>query len=177
MDINQKESLQRPRAMGVGGTKIINPKEVVVEEWVRLKCQYGCDAYGTRLTCPPYSPRPETTRNMLRFYSSALLMIFDLAVDENEKQRRKEIRKQIAEFERELFLSGHYKAFALVMGPCNFCVPCDITQPCKFQHLARPSMEACGIDVFRTVRKAGFDLEVAQTLDSPCRYCALILLD
>ena len=66
LDMNQEEILQKARAMGVGGTKIINPKEVVVEEWVRLKCQYGCDAYGTRLTYPPYSPRPETTRRPFR---------------------------------------------------------------------------------------------------------------
>ncbi len=30
-----------------------------------VKCKYGCGAYGTRLTCPPYSPTPDETRRML----------------------------------------------------------------------------------------------------------------
>jgi hypothetical protein len=38
-------------------------------------------------------------------------------------------------------------------------------------------MEACGIDVYQTVRNAGFKLEVVKTEDSCCTYNGLILVD
>ncbi len=50
---------------GALDAKIINASDIAVGNWVRLKCQYGCNGYGKKLTCPPYSPRPEETRKML----------------------------------------------------------------------------------------------------------------
>jgi predicted metal-binding protein len=35
---------------------------------------------------------------------------------------------------------------------------CDMTQPCPFPDVARPAMEAVGIDVVRTLRNAGWEL-------------------
>src|ERR1700690_1397988 len=52
----------------------INPEDVVVGNWVRLKCQYGCPSYGKKLSCPPYSPTPEDTRKVLEEYSKAYLI-------------------------------------------------------------------------------------------------------
>lgn len=36
--------------------------------------------------------------------------------------------------------------------------PCDAAKPCPFPELARPAMEAVGIDVVRTLRNAGWEL-------------------
>ena len=52
----------------------IDPNDVVVGNWVRLKCQYGCPSYGKKLSCPPYSPTPEDTRKVLEEYSKAYLI-------------------------------------------------------------------------------------------------------
>ena len=52
----------------------INPSEVVVANWVRLKCKYGCPSYAKKLSCPPYSPEPEETRKVLDEYSKAYLI-------------------------------------------------------------------------------------------------------
>ena len=76
-----------------------------------------------------------------------------------------------------MFLDGFYKAFAMACGPCNLCRSCDITAPCKFEDLARPSMEACGIDVYATLANAGFKLEVVKSIDQGCRFCGMILLE
>jgi len=54
--------------------RLVNPQEVVTAEWVRLKCQYGCDGYGQSLTCPPYSPTPGITRKVLDSYCCAVLI-------------------------------------------------------------------------------------------------------
>ncbi|MGQ9474003.1 MAG: DUF2284 domain-containing protein [Candidatus Caldatribacteriaceae bacterium] len=54
--------------------RLVNPQEVVTAEWVRWKCQYGCDGYGRSLTCPLYAPSPEITRETLDSYHREILI-------------------------------------------------------------------------------------------------------
>ena len=42
---------------------------------------------------------------------------------------------------------------------------------------ARPAMEACGIDVYATVRRAGFEIDVVRTMEQCPNYFGLILVD
>ena len=172
-----KKYLEKAKKIGVSWTKIIHPKNVVTAEWVRIKCQYGCGRYGTCLTCPPFSPTPEYTRKMLEYYSKALIMIYDIPPGPKERRMRQKMRKEIASLEREAFLDGYYKTFGMASGPCNLCKTCDTTQPCKFEDLARPSMEACGIDVYATLANVGYKLEVVKSFDQLCHYCGLLLID
>jgi predicted metal-binding protein len=172
-----KRYFEKVKKTGVSWAKMIHPKNVVTAEWVRLKCQYGCGRYGTCLTCPPFSPTPEYTRKMLEYYSKALIMIYDIPPEPKERRMRQKMRRKIASLEREIFLDGHYKAFSMPSGPCNLCKSCDINQPCKFEDLARPSMEACGIDVYATLANVGYELKVVKSYGQPCHYCGLILID
>jgi len=174
-----KKYLEKAKNNGVSWAKIVHPKNVVAAEWVRLKCQYGCNRYGTCLTCPPFSPTPEYTRKMLEYYSKALIMIYDIhpLPKETERRQRRKMRKDIASLEREAFLDGYYKAFGMASGPCNICPTCDIGQPCKFEDLGRPSMEACGIDVYATLANVGYKLEVVKSFDQLWHYGGLILID
>ena len=36
--------------------KQIDPGDIVVAEWVRFKCRYGCKGYGKHFGCPPVRP-------------------------------------------------------------------------------------------------------------------------
>ncbi|MGC8831216.1 MAG: DUF2284 domain-containing protein [Thermoproteota archaeon] len=112
--------------------KVINASDVVVRDWVRLKCQYGCDGYGKCLTCPPYSPNPEQMRRILSGYSSAMLLRFE--------PEWENVHKVVARLEREAFLSGYYSAFGLASGSCPLCKECNLKN-CVHPELARPSME------------------------------------
>ena len=38
-------------------------------------------------------------------------------------------------------------------------------------------MEACGVDVFTTVRNAGWEIDVVRTHESEYRFFALVLVD
>jgi predicted metal-binding protein len=172
-----KKYLQKAKAFGVSWSKAIHPREVVTAEWVRLKCQYGCGCYGTCLTCPPFSPTPEYTRKALDGYQRAIILIWDIPPNYKERDLRRKMRRQTAALEREMFLDGYYKAFAMTCGPCNLCRSCDVTQPCRFEEAARPSMEACGIDVYGTLANLGYRLKVVQSTDEECRFCGLILVD
>ncbi len=153
----------------VKDARIISPSDVETAAWVRLKCRFGCDGYGQCLVCPPYTPTPQQMREVLDAYSRAVLVHFT---------PQAEIKATVAELEREFFLRGAWKAFALGAGPCYFCKECNVEeQQCLQPHRARPAMEACGIDVFSTVKKAGFPIQVVRTTRQCPNYYGLILVD
>jgi len=169
--------MERARSLGACKAEIISTENVVVGNWVRLKCQYGCGVYGECLTCPPYSPTPDYTKKMMGEYSKGLLMQIENISSMNWPSLGSKLRKIVADLEREIFLDGYHKAFGLAAGPCRFCKTCDTSNHCKHPYIARPSMEACGIDVYQTARNCGFELEVVKTEDSPYSYVALILIE
>lgn len=153
--------------MGAIEAKIIDVGSIVVEDWVRLKCQYGCGNYGKSLTCPPYSPTPEQTRRTLKGYSHAILM---KVPDESMA-----VHDMIAKLERHAFLSGYHSAFGLVAGPCERCEKCNLRH-CVHPRLARPSLESSGIDVYTTARKNEFQIEVLKTRRQKPTYFGLLLV-
>jgi len=169
----------------------INPSEVVVANWVRLKCKYGCPSYAKKLSCPPYSPEPEETRKVLDEYSKAYLIgysgsIFkkygDVEFGEIFPKALKDMRKSIFELEKYSFLAGYYKSFVYgFCGPCKMCDQCVVEEDsltCKFAKVSRPSMEAAGIDVFKTVINAGLELKVQKEVNpDDLRMYTLMLLE
>lgn len=159
--------LKRAEEMGAKGAKIVAASSVLTANWVRWKCQFGCDCFGTNLMCPPYTPEPEDTRVMLDEYQRALLF----------EASGKSVKKIAFRLERELFLSGYYKAFGMGAGPCNICNRCALEKGCRHPDRARPAMESCGVDVFGTVRGHGFTLEVARTCEDPQHYFGLVLIE
>ncbi len=157
------------RKPGVKDIRIISPSDVVTAAWVRLKCQFGCDGYGHCLVCPPFTPTPEHMRVVLDCYHRAILIHFG---------PRAAVKTVVADLERDIFLSGAWKAFGLGAGPCYFCRRCPVEEgQCRHTERARPSMEACGIDVFSTAKKADFPIEVVQTRRQSPDYYGLILVD
>jgi predicted metal-binding protein len=168
---------KKAKSLGVSKAKIIESKTIVVGNWVRLKCQFGCGGYGECLTCPPYSPTPEFTEKLLGDYSQGLLMQIENISSRDEGRIFKKFRKIVADLEREIFLDGYYKALGMTAGPCSFCPICDTSKSCKHPRLARPSMEACGIDVYKTARNNGLSLQVVKSREFPCSYISLILIE
>jgi predicted metal-binding protein len=152
--------------MGAKGARVISADSVVTAEWVRMKCRYGCGGYGRCLTCPPHSPTPQETARMLGEYHWAVLL---------EVGGRP--RELSAKLEREVFLGGYYKAFAFACGPCRMCDACDFENGCRKAELARPSMEACGIDVYETVRRNGFPIDVLTATSQKGHFFQMVLIE
>jgi len=158
--------MQQPGLLEV---KVIRPKDVATGAWVEWKCRFGCDGYGQCLVCPPFTPKPDQTRRVLDGYRRGLLMHF---------RPDAHVKQVVADLERAIFLMGAWKAFGLGAGPCHFCPSCPVPDgPCRHPERARPSMEACGIDVFTTVRKAGLPIEVVTDRRQCPNYYGLILVD
>lgn len=105
---NRLKYIKRAKELGAKEAGIIPAQSIVVAEWVRMKCQFGCDGYGQSLTCPPYSPAPDFTRRMLSFYKNALLVHGGAYAN---------IHEIIPVLEQEIFLDGYHKAFG--MGPAR----------------------------------------------------------
>jgi predicted metal-binding protein len=159
--------------LGIDGAKGIDPRSVVTAEWVRMKCQYGCTGFGLSLCCPPRTPTPDTTRKVIDSYQKAIL----LHRRPEKGERSKILNEVMVRLEIEIFLDGYYKAWSMGSGPCRLCKECDLTGPCKHGYKARPSMEACGIDVFKTARDNGFHIQVVKTHDDERNLFGLILVE
>jgi predicted metal-binding protein len=152
---------------GANEAKIIKASYIKTAAWIRLRCQFGCTHYGTNLCCPPYAPTPEETQKAIDNYSYALLVRF-ISLDE--------VKRHIPEIEREVFIDGRYKSFGFAAGRCRLCPECNL-KTCVQARKARPSMEAAGIDVYETVRKNGFTIEVLKNQDVEGSYFGLVLIE
>jgi predicted metal-binding protein len=103
---------------------------------------------------------------MIVNYRQALLIHSDENVN---------IRNIVVRLERNIFLDGFYKAFGMGAGPCELCRRCP--KLCRYPDAARPSMEACGIDVFSTVRANGFPIKVLKTAKCKGNYYGMVLIE
>ena len=157
--------------LGANDAKIIKTDSVVTSAWVRWKCRYGCDGYNNSLCCPPNTPNYKETRELLDSYQNALLIHCT-----SDYEHRKDPTEIVATLERDIFLAGYHKAFALGSGPCMLCGECSM-DVCRHPENARPSMESCGIDVFTTARNNGYFIEVLKDRSRPMNRYALVLIE
>ena len=158
--------IRRAVKLGAKEAGVIRASSIVVAEWVRMKCQFGCDGFGQSLTCPPYSPAPETTRKIIACYKRALLV---------RGNAYTEIHALIPALEQEIFLDGYFKAFGMGAGPCQLCVKC--AKYCRHPDKTRPSMEACGIDVYSTVKNNGYPIKVLKDGNCKGNYYGVVLIE
>jgi predicted metal-binding protein len=169
----------------------ISSHDVIVANWVRFKCRFGCKGYAKHLGCPPYAPSPEDTRKMVEEYQTGILLRFDgipghadLAPDEIPLDFHPFFRDLILwvngtvhYLEKTAFYDGFYKAFGFGAYPCIYCehehcvaeeqpgvVDESMRRLCRHMDLVRPTMEGAGIDVFATAKNVGWDLSIV-----PCR--------
>ncbi|OKY77251.1 MAG: putative metal-binding protein [Candidatus Methanohalarchaeum thermophilum] len=135
--------------------KRLSADEIVVSDWVRWKCKYGCKGYGKHFSCPPYAPTPTETRRLLKGYDKAYLFRFeDVETDSSYFKSGKEtcyspildkepnpehlhhyffegvreVSEKMLRVERKAFLEGFYKAFSLHGLPCALCEECVIEE-------------------------------------------------
>mgnify|MGYP001163511971 FL=1 len=168
---NDKIELLFDEAIKLGATfsKLIFTKSIIVEPWVQLKCRFGCSKFGKYKTCPPYTPTYKETRELMSCYESAILI--------EGQPPAKQFEGMLLKLEHKANLSGFYKAFSLNAGPCPLCTECDVEGTCPMPENARPSMEACGIDVFETVRNNGFEIKFLKHKTEYVKYFGLLLLE
>lgn len=160
--------------------KWINPKDIVVGQWVRMKCMFGCVDYGKNASCPPNVPSVSECRKFFNEYESAVIFHFAKAVDKPEDRFlwTREVNLSLVALERGVFLSGYQKAFILLIDSCSLCDECvEVRSECKNPQLARPMAEAMAIDVYSTVREYGYPIQVLTDYSQTMNRYAFLLIE
>ena len=180
MNVSQLEAdLEKYRLkaldLGASNAKIIRAENIPVDERITLKCQIPrCFGYGAGAQCPPNTMKPAELREILKKYEWAVLFIKDIPpeVIVRDKATIKErvaafqqVYKIVSEVESAAFYDGHYLAFGFAAGSCRhtYCGQQEDCQAmngkrCRFSLISRPSMEAVGMDVYRMVADAGWEI-------------------
>jgi predicted metal-binding protein len=191
VDMNEgrlQEDLQkyRQKALELGATKaaVIKAEDIPVDERVTLKCQIPrCFGYGAGAHCPPNTLKPEELRELLKKFHYAVffikevppeVIVRDKATIKERVAAYQEVYKIVNDVESLAFHDGHYLAFGFGAGSCRhtFCGQMENCQAmegkkCRFSLRSRPSMEAVGIDVYKMVAQAGWDIYPIGSDDKP----------
>ncbi len=147
---------------GYGDFKWVEAEKIVVSQWVRMKCMFGCPHYGKKACCPPNMPTVAECERFFREYTDAVIFHLEKKVDKLEDMHgwSKKVNIKFSKLEREVFLSGYEKTFLLIMTSCRICKTCSgERENCKELTLARPTPEAMAIDVYGTVRQFAFPIK------------------
>jgi len=159
--------------------KWINPKEIVVTHWVRVKCTFGCADYGLG-TCPPNTPSVQDCGSFFKEYESGLIIRLNKFADKNAypSDWSKEMTNKLLDIEREIFLLGFQKVFLLNQTCCSLCEDCSGNRlDCKNKTKSRPSPESFAVDVYKTVRNAGLNINVVAENPSEMNRIAILLIE
>lgn len=158
----------------------IDPKKIIVSQWVRMKCMYGCNEYGRTACCPPNVPSLPECERFFDEYEAAVVFRFEKNVEkpENRFPWTKRVNASLLALERDVFLSGFYKTFLLYMDTCILCRECIPSRyGCKHPKRSRPAPEALGVDVFATVRQVGYPIRVLPDFDETMNRYAFLLIE
>jgi predicted metal-binding protein len=180
--------LEQAKRLGAREAKIIASNKVVVEDRVLLKCQTGCDSYGKKFVCPPYTPPPDEFRRMLKEYGKVLIVKFPAEAEAEEEVGRSlqknqyspgippELRERtnkfwdvwgadkrrilvaMLELEKAAFNRGYTLAVSLTAGSCTLCAKCNMEATCIHPTMARYPEHALGVNVKKTLKNAGIPI-------------------
>jgi len=149
-----------------------------------------CDDYGLSLMCPPNVMSVQEFREALAKYAYAILIQLEapLPADMRKQIRsavnvaalyksdrfldsykkhftpvKLKLHRIVNKVESQAFAYGYRFAVGFIAGSCKLCAECvaiDSDEPCRHPFQARPSMEAVGIDAFRTAENAGLSFDI-----------------
>jgi len=149
-----------------------------------------CDDYGLNLMCPPNVMSVQEFRGILARYSWVILIqIEELIPTEMMKEIRQaddvatlyksirfkdsykktfdpiklKLHRIVHKVESQAFALGYRFATGFIAGSCKLCTECvakNSQESCRHPFRARPSMEAVGIDVFKTAQNAGLPFDI-----------------
>ena len=165
---------------GYSDYRWLDPAEIVVGQWVRMKFMYGCGSYGRIASCPPTTPAVAECRRFFDEYSRAAVFHFEKAVEQPEARHAwsRETNLALLQLERAVFLAGYPKAFLLFMDSCHLCAECaSAREACAQPRRSRPSPEGMAMDVFGTVRRLGYPIEVLNDYDQVMNRYAFLLVE
>lgn len=158
------------KAMDMGAEKatILPIDKVVFDKRTLLKCLFGCS--GGYHYCPTVndSVNVDNYQEMVRQYEYAILICTD---------NLKGGQNISLALESEAFISGYHFAFATT--ECKICKTCSRVdgEACRSPKHKRIPLYALGIDVYKTVRNVGWELEVVKERGLPRKNITAVFVE
>ena len=89
--------------------KWFDPKVIVVDQWVRMKCIFGCSEYGQTACCPSYTPSVSEFLQFFREYSTGVTFHFEKTGVKpgNPHAWSKKVNQALLKLQREVFIAGY----------------------------------------------------------------------
>lgn len=175
--MNDLESYQLRAVKELGATdaKIIAAEAVLIDERVRAKCAYPkCMFYGSSAHCPPHVMSLDETRKVVDRFRYGIFTRLQVPIEEfsgpavmrgSTARGLMKTHQIVSGLESLAFYDGYYLALGFACGPCKhlFCRTEDCSaltsgHTCRHPSMARLSMEAAGMDVFRMAARVGWDV-------------------
>ncbi len=165
--------LQREaRDLGASDARIIPVDTIPIEDAVVEMCKpHLCKGYGKSANCPPHVMGPTQAREWIEKYETALFFKIDVPpqvlLSEDRFKTFKNVYMIASKLEVSAREGGFPRAKGLAAGSCKpvFCMkrPCEALLDggeCRYPLLARPSMEALGINVFKLAKDVGWEIHL-----------------
>ena len=154
--------------LGASEAKLIPTESIVFDSRSYLKCRFGCNRWGKYWTCPPHLDlSPERFMDAFAQYHRAVV------IKSSDPKIGQDVTVAI---EKEAMMTlGCTFAFAMVL--CVECDECAYPDPCRYPHLARPSMDAYGVDIGKTLAPLGFKVEFDDSGKLLPAWYSMVLID
>jgi predicted metal-binding protein len=160
--------IQYAKTLGASDAKLMDADAVKFDPRSLLKCTFGCNRYGKFWTCRPnIGITSDQFKDALERYSTAIVIKCE------EPRIAQDVTLAIEK--KAMMEYGAVYSFALVL--CVLCEECAFPDPCRFPHLARPAMDALGVDIGKTVEPLGFRVEFDPQGNLLPAWYSMVLLD
>jgi len=156
--------------LGAGDAKVISASIISIQDEIVELCKEPlCESYGKSINCPPHTIKPREFREHIRSYQKALIFKIDvdpeILLSENRFEAFRTIYDIAAQLETLSLNAGYFLSKGFTAGSCKpvFCreYECQALidgSSCRYPDLARPSLEALGINVFKLIKDVGWDI-------------------
>lgn len=181
---------QQALELGASEAEIIPAEWVQVDERVRLKCSIPpCPNFNRCGYCPPHVPELEFMRKAFSRYNWAILFKNDVPAEDfadinryypHGRKHQLETDEIAGKVEVLAFADGYRFALGLGAGGCRDTLCngglCQMLDSGRCPHIlmARPSMEAVGIDACDLINRVGWTIyPIYRTVDPKSVPCAI----
>jgi len=156
--------------LGAHDAKIVLKEIISIEDEIIEMCKEPlCEGYNQSINCPPHAMEPKDFRELIRNYQQALLFKIDVGPEILLSEERFEAFRVIYEIAARLedisVKAGFHQTKGFAAGSCKpvFCrkYQCQALidgVSCRYPSLARPSIEAVGMNVFKLLQDVGWEV-------------------
>ncbi|MGL4485038.1 MAG: DUF2284 domain-containing protein [Anaerovoracaceae bacterium] len=164
----QAELVALALEMGAKKAKVFDIKDVAFDERTFLKCLFGCDGGF------PFCPSHKDEINVKFYIDMVKKYKYGIMIETDSVKLGQDISIAL---ERKAFLADN--VFALAATECEACSDCQYgkTGVCADIKKVRLPLYAFGINVYKTVRAIGWELEVVQKKGDPEKNICAVFVD